>query len=47
MTANGRTTAATVATSQPVEPTRRASIEEVEDEENVKSRNKGTLLANG
>ena len=47
MTANGRTTAATVATSQPVEPTRRASIEEVEDEENVKSRSKGTLPASG
>lgn len=36
-----------MATSQPVEPTRRASIEEVEDEENVKSRSKGTLPASG
>src|SRR6266704_1977896 len=47
MTANGRTTAATVATSQPGKLTHRVSIEEVEDEEDVKFRSKETLLANG
>ena len=45
--ANGRTTAATVATSQPVKVTRKASIEEVEDKDNVKAKSKGTLPANG
>ena len=36
-----------MATSQPGELTRRASIKEVEDKENVKFRSKETLLANG
>src|SRR6266581_9184490 len=40
-------TAATVAMSQPGELTCRASIEGVEDEEDVKFRSKATLPANG
>jgi len=39
--------AATVATSQPVKVTRKVSIEEVEDEDNIKAKSKGTLPANG
>ena len=43
----GRTTAATVATSELVEHTHKVSIEEIEDENDIKMKNRKTLLANG
>jgi len=39
--------AATVTTSQPVKVTCKESIEEVEDNDNIKAKSKGTLSANG
>jgi len=41
------TTAVTLATSQPQKTAQRATIEEVEDEDNMKAKNKETLPANG
>jgi len=38
-------TAATIATSEPAKHTRKVSIEEVEDEDNIKMRNRKTLPA--